>query len=217
MRLKLISFFSLIISSCIAGLNIYDLSGSVEYTIIDQQYIKYADEKKIICWTDIDGDNKYHCRVALANGSGFDTYDLSGPVDNVLYQSFVINEAGQAAVFWIEGSNAPFEYKCSRWNGLIWITTTLDDDVVSVDDVKLAMDANGHIIVVWLYYNIDNTYHLEGALWNGLVWSIQDLDVSSSLYIYNLQAYIYSGMATIDWVIRDAGGPTYHMKAASWD
>lgn len=217
MKFKLTVFFSFFMAMCFAGLQVYDLSGSVEDYGYYLDNLKCSSDKKIVCWTDYEeGDTLYHCKAALWNGSSFDISDLSGGVDNIVYFDYAINAAGQAVVFWVE--NYPSSYKCAIWNGTSWDVTTMAENITSVDTILLALNADGKVIVTWTYADENWYYHVKGAYFNGTEWSYEILEPDPLIYIYNLDVDIdAAGLATITWLTEDYGWCSSHQMAAIWD
>lgn len=216
MRLKIIAFL-IFFNLSFAGLNIYDLSGIVVECCVNINHMKYAGDQRIVCWRDSDGNNKNHCRASLWNGTTFDSYDVSGPVDCVRYLDYTINSSGQAVVVWVDGCDFP-QIKCSIWNGSSWNTTVLSNSSILISSIPLVEDSSGNIALAWRCQNGEFSYFLEGAYWNGSSWLVQTLESPASVNFFTLSACIdNNGMAAINWLATEMGGIMGHLKVASWN
>jgi hypothetical protein len=110
-----------------------------------------------------------------------DPVDLSTPVNTIDPPQVAVNSAGNAVAVWSEfnGGNRVIPTAKLPFGG-VWATPTIVLDTAnSVDDPRVAMDADGNIITLWKLFSGPNTFVQASTLpVGGTTWT-DPVDVSA--------------------------------------
>ena len=158
-----------------------------------------------------EGEN-HLLKYAYWTGSAWHTEQISPPGSNGRESSIAVDSNGYPHISW-SGSGYNFMY--SRWTGLSWETTTIENDARKN---SLGLDSNNfpHIS----YFAAGAAHYLKYATYNGSSWNTTavDLPPPSGYFGYrNSLAVDSNNLPHIAYCVEGIAGNPYTIKYTKWN